>query len=324
MSQIFRWSPTIRVKDNGDKYGVFQCKCAETTPGAKRHVGETPMVKWDFWAIDCGSIQGRLVWIDKNFMEFNGKTKTSLTLAFKTIDGEIDILSMPFDGFSLRNVMNHLCGMGDSVYADVIKLTYGVWKKKDEGKPVLGNNGEQIWNSSLNFDGVTPMYPLSKESTGNYWDLRKQKGIEPIKSKNRKGEDVWDDSAEMAFWDKPLVGLQKKLVAAGIAIPFSYNSWICGDIENPSGGGNQPEDIKEAIKGLYESEVKGKYQYFNAGNGIVASAEDVRANLRNPQPASAPAQSARAITASAIPLDDDFPNYDSAPPIQEDSEDLPF
>lgn len=320
----------IRTKDNGDKYGVFQCKCPQTTPGAKHHQGETPMVKWDFWAVDCGSIHGQLVWIDKNFMEFNGKTKTSLTLAFKTIDGDIDILSMPFDGFSLRNVMNHLCGMKDAVYTDQIKLTYGVWKKKDAGQIVIGNNGEAVYSSSLNFEGIAPLYPLSKDVDMNYWEIRKQKGLEPIKTKNRRGEDEWDDSAEMDFWDKPLVGLQRKLIENYIAIPFSYNSWICGEVKNPSGGGNQPPEIVETVKSLYETCVKGKYEYFNSGNGTVTSAEDVRANLRNPQPA--PAQPEPQATSNrgaftervvASNPADPFPTYSDAPPVN-DGDDLPF
>jgi len=280
MNQIFRWSPALRVKDNGDKYGVFQCKCPETTKGAKHYVGETPMVKWDFWAVDCGKITGRLVWIDKNFMEFKGKTKTSLTLAFQTLDGDIDILTMPFDGFSLRNVMNHLCGMKAAVATDQITLTYGVWKKKEEGKPVFGSDGNAIWNSSLNFEGVAPLYSLSKDVELNYWEIRKQKNIEPIQGKNTKGETTWDDSAEMLFWDKPLVGLQRKLVEVDVAIPFSYNSWVCGDAVNPSGGGNQPEEIKEAVKALYERVVKGNYVYFNKETGTGVTASDVRGNLK--------------------------------------------
>jgi len=281
MAQIFRWSPAIRVKENGDKFGVFQLKCPAETKGAKRYTGETPMVKWDFWAVDCGKVGGNLVWIDKNFMEFNGKTKTSLTLAFKTIDGDIDIVSMPFDGFALRNVMNHLCGMGERVFSDVITLTYGVWKKKEDGKVVTGNDGSPIWNTSLNFEGVTPLYSLSKDIDHNYWNLRKQKDIEPVQTTNNRGEKSWDDSKEMEFWDKPLVGLQAKLIASGVAIPFSFNSWICGDAVNPSGGGNQPESVKEAVKVLYEQRVKGQYQYFNQGSGTVESAEDVRSGLKS-------------------------------------------
>ena len=280
MNQIFRWSPALRVKENGDKYGVFQCKCPQTTKGAKHFVGETPMVKWDFWAVDCGKITGKLVWIDKNFMEFNGKTKTTLTLAFQTIDGDIDIVSMPFDGFSLRNVMNHLCGMKEKVLSDQITLTYGAWKKNEDGKVVTGNDGSAIWNTSLNFEGIAPLYSLSKDVDNNYWDFRKQKDIEPIQTTNNKGEKSWDDSREMLFWDKPLVGLQAKLVKSGIAIPFSYNSWICGDAVNPSGGGNQPEEIKEQVKYLYETRVKGLFQYFNKETGTGVTASDVRGNLK--------------------------------------------
>ena len=65
MNQIFRWSPTLRVKESGDKYGVFQCKCPETTNGAKRHTGKTPMVEWDFWAVDCGKIMGLRIGLDQ-------------------------------------------------------------------------------------------------------------------------------------------------------------------------------------------------------------------------------------------------------------------
>ena len=280
MNQIFRWSPALRVKENGDKYGVFQCKCPQTTKGAKHFVGETPIVKWDFWAVDCGKITGKLVWIDKNFMEFNGKTKTTLTLAFQTIDGDIDILSMPFDGFSLRNVMNHLCGMKTGVLTDKITLTYGVWKKKEDGKVVNGKDGKAVWNTSLNFEGVAPFYSLSKDVEHNYWNLRKQKGLEPIKGTDNKGNDTYDDRAEMEFWDKFLVSLQRKLVESGTAIPFSYNSWICGDAVNPSGGGNQPEEIKEQVKHLYETAVKGLFQYFNKETGTGVTASDVRGNLK--------------------------------------------
>ena len=280
MNQIFRWSPALREKENGDKFGVFQCKCPETTRGAKHYKGENDMVSWDFWAVDCGKITGKLVWIDKNFMEFNGKTKTTLTLAFKTTDGDIDILSMPFDGFSLRNVMNHLCGMKQGATTDQITLTYGVWKKKEEGKVVTGKNGKAVWNTSLNFEGVAPFYSLSKDVENNYWELRKQKGLEPIKFVNAKGGEEYDDRAEMAFWDKFLVGLQLKLVQSGTAIPFSYNSWICGDAVNPSGGGNVPDEIKEQVKHMYETVVKGQYQYFNKETGTGVTASDVRGSLK--------------------------------------------
>lgn len=333
MKQVFRWSPSIRTKENGDKYGVFQCKCPETTKGAQRHVGENEMLKWDFWAIDCGKIMGQLVWIDKNFMSFDGRSKTTLTLAFKTIDGEIDVLSLPFDGFTLRNVMNHLCGLKDEVLTRHITLTYGVWKKKEDGKQVMGKNGKPVWSSTLNFDNVNPLYSLAKDNPANYWEMRKQKGIEPIKSINSKGQEEWDDRAEMAFWDKPLVGLQRKLVESGNAIPFSYNSWICGDAVNPSGGGNQPEEIKEAIKELYERVVRPNYTYFNSGNGMVTSAEDARAALRAaPQdPAEQVAREAAFATPSrhgSPATCDGFP--DQAPPIDptdasaDDDSDLAF
>lgn len=280
MNQIFRWSPALREKENGDKYGVFQCKCPQTTKGAKHYFGENKMVKWDFWAVDCGKITGKLVWIDKNFIEFSGKTKTTLTLAFQTIDGDIDILSMPFDGFALRNVMNHLCGMKGAALTDQITLTYGVWKKKTDGKAVTGTDGKAIWNTSLNFEGVAPLYSLSKDVEHNYWNLRSQKGIEPVKFVNSKGDDEYDDRAEMEFWDKPLVGLQRKLIESGNAVPFSYNSWICGEAVNFSGGGNQPDEIKELVKHLYETKVKGGFQYFNKETGTGVTASDVRENLK--------------------------------------------
>ncbi len=337
MNQIFRWSPTLRVKESGDKYGVFQCKCPETTNGAKRHTGKTPMVEWDFWAVDCGKIMGRLVWIDKNFMEFNGKTKTSLSLAFKTIDGDIDILSMPFDGFSLRNVMNHLCGMKEAVFSDQITLTYGAWKKKEDGKVVIGNDGSAVWNTSLNFEGVAPLYALSKDVAVNYWDIRKEKGLEPIQTTNNKGEKSWDDSAEMAFWDGHLVRLQKKLIEIGAAIPFSYNSWICGDVVNPSGGGNHPEEIKEAVKTLYEDRVKGKYVYFNKESGTGTTASDVRQSMKATPQQETTEQTAREAAFSqptpqrqsngfADPIAVDFPTQ--APPISYEQganiDDIPF
>lgn len=320
MNQIFRWSPALREKENGDKFGVFQCKCPQTTKGAKHHQGETPIVKWDFWAVDCGKITGKLVWIDKNFMDFNGKTKTTLTLAFQTIDGDIDILSMPFDGFSLRNVMNHLCGMKAGVLTDQITLTYGVWKKKEEGKAVTGKDGKAVWNTSLNFEGVAPFYSLSKDVENNYWNLRKQKGLEPIKGTDNKGNDTYDDREEMKFWDKFLVGLQIKLVQSGGAIPFSYNSWICGDAVNPSGGGNAPDEIKERVKHLYEVNVKGQFQYFNKETGTGVTASDVRGNLKaTPEDAKEQAERVAAMSTPSAPRKnvqdweaDDNPDFPTA------------
>jgi len=47
-------------------------KCPAEIKGAKRYTGETPMVKWDFWVVHCGKVGCNSVWIDKNFMEFNG------------------------------------------------------------------------------------------------------------------------------------------------------------------------------------------------------------------------------------------------------------
>lgn len=290
MNQIFRWSPAVREKGDGNKFGVFQCKCSDTTPGAKRHVGESPITKWDFWAIDATTLKGKVVWIDKTFSEFNNKTVTNIILALQTAHGDIDILQLPFDGFTLRNVMNHVCGLRDSIYDTELVLTHGVWKKKEDGKVVVGNDGKPVWSRTLNFDGVAPFYPLSKDVDKNYWDFREEKGLVPVKTTNRKGETEYDDSKELAFWDKSLVSIQKKLVEFGIAIPFSYNSWVCGDIENPTGGGNQPEDIVARVKDLYEIKVKGQYTYFNRNGAAEMTADDVRANLRSAPPQPAPVQ----------------------------------
>ncbi len=161
--------------------------------------------------------------------------------------------------------------------------------------------------------------------------------MEPIQTTNNKGEKSWDDSAEMAFWDGHLVRLQKKLIEIGAAIPFSYNSWICGDVVNPSGGGNHPEEIKEAVKTLYEDRVKGKYVYFNKESGTGTTASDVRQSMKATPQQETTEQTAREAAFSqptpqrqsngfADPIAVDFPTQ--APPISYEQganiDDIPF
>jgi hypothetical protein len=204
--------------------------------------------------------------------------------------------------------------MKDGVFTDQITLTYGVWKKKEDGKVVIGQDGKAVWNTSLNFEGIAPFYSLSKDVEHNYWNIRKQKGFEPVKFVNAKGDDEYDDRAEMAFWDKYLVGLQIKLVKSGGAIPFSYNSWICGDAVNPSGGGNPPDEIKEQVKHLYEVNVKGQFQHFNKETGTGVTASDVRGDLKaTPQAAQEQAERVAAISTPSAPRQNsqDLPEWEA-------------
>lgn len=339
MNQVFRWSPAVRTKDNGDKFGVFQCKCPGTTPGAKRHQGKNDMLEWDYYAIDASKVSGRVVWVDKTFSEFNNKTITSLMVALQTPSGDIDIVQMPFDGFNLRNVMNNICGIGDKIATDTITMTYGVWKKKDKDKkPVFNAKGEQIWSKTLNFEGTTPIYSMSPDVEKNYWQFREDNGLEPVKTRNKKGEEEFDDSAEMEFWDRGLVATIRRLMKSGVAIPFSYNSWICGQAVNPTGGGNLTQEEQELVSAAYEAKVKGKFEYFGSAGGNQTSAEDVRAALRNPTTGNfvaemptdnplvhvvkVPKQDIPQRQASAPALDPNFPTQDVTP-YPEDS-DLPF
>ena len=110
---------------------------------------------------------------------------------------------------------------------------YEVYPKKRDGKPVVNDKGQTVYNKLLSFADVTPKFNYEQ-----WKDYEQQHGLQWVKTKKAGGKEEWDTSAALKFWDGAVIGIQRLLLKAGTALPFSYGSILVTGVENPSGGGN--------------------------------------------------------------------------------------
>ena len=271
MKKVIFWEPKRDEKRNakgepiqGDFVGKFRSKVPEGTPGALRYVGENAAgVKWDYWGLNVDSISGKLRWIDK---QDNGDYGTNLILFLET-DRFLHRLSIKYDPFELRNVMNHLCGLGKHVGTSVVNLSYWVRKSMDKNKNVkTDKDGKPIWSKSISFRDIAPEF-----SYDEWIDFSQTHGLDWEQITRPNGKKEWICDAEYKYWDSRLLALQKFLLKTETVLPFCYNSMTACEAPNPSGGGNLSSEEVELCKEIYER-VKSDYQF--PFNRVETNADD--------------------------------------------------
>ncbi len=238
---------------HGEYVGKFRTKVDPGTPGSIRHAGTLANGReYDYTGLDVDAISGKLRWIDKRD---GGDFGTNLVL-FLESEKFLHQISIKYDPYNLKDVLNSLCGLGKTVSTQVINVSYWVRKAKTaDGSFKVNDKGEPVWNRSLSFRDIAPQFNFDQ-----WKDFAQTNGLEWKQIKKANGDKEWISDAEYKYWDGRLLGIQRFLLSEGVALPFMYNSMIGCEAPNPSGGGNlTPAEIAQCNE-IYER-VKGDFKF---------------------------------------------------------------
>lgn len=249
MKNVIYWD--CKTVQNGDKQsGVFSTRVAPNSPGARHDKGsnEAGNIKWDNWYRDATAIRGNLRWLDVVLPTFKGAT-AQIVMLFEN-EKAVHRISTRYDASTCHQIINHLWGLGKGLPEHFFQAVgYEVYPKKKDNKPVVNDKGQIVYNKHLSFADVTPHF------TYEAWkDYEQKNGLQWKKERKAGGKEEWDTSDALMFWDKQILSIQRMLLKAGTALPFSYGSILVTAVENPSGGGNlTAEEIAECQR-IYERE----------------------------------------------------------------------
>ena len=217
--QVIQWKPArVEIKDksgNPAYIGKFRTKVPQGTPGATHQQGRNAAGKsWDFWAQDVDSISGQLRWIDVRSTDYG----PSIAL-FVESPKALHQISIPYDVNNIHVIMNHFLGLGKELEVAYLNISYWVRKKLNFDKiPKLDKDGNVIWAKDISFRDV----PVK-------WDFEAWKAFSEEHGLNwfqemRAGKKVWNYEAELQFWQKQVVRLQRFLLTTEKCLPFCWNS----------------------------------------------------------------------------------------------------
>lgn len=302
---VIQWKPKRAEKRNvsgeivpGEFVGKFRTKVPANTPGAFHYSGENDAgVKWDFWGKDVDSIAGVVRWIDVQSSDYG----SNIILSLESSKALHQIIA-PYDVGNMKQIMNHLCGLGKELEVSVLNVSYWVRKKLDAQKrPKLDLKGNPIWAKDLSFRDIPEKWPFEEWKT-----FAAQSGLEWVKE-TWNGREQWNYTAEMNFWLSKLVGVQRFLLGTEKCLPFCWNSITA--CEKPSPGGNLTKEEIATASAIYEA-VKPLYQFSFSRTDIGAD------SILDEQPA--PATQPKYDPFPTVEQGRDF--EDSTPEFQ----DLPF
>lgn len=243
-TNVIQWSPKKTGK------GCFMTRVPSDYPGAVRVQGVTASnVPFDYYGFTVSQITGKLVWVDK---KENGKFGQVFLIALKNDKGMIHIIEAFYNASHLKSFLNRLL-MADKT--QTMSVGYFSFEKQDKnGQPVMSDTTKKpIIESTflINQGGVKiPTY---------YTVDRKMPETTQWVDIVVAGKKVKDSTPEIAFWEKYIIAIQKELLASGQAVPFTYNSLICGALDNPTGA-KQTGDIIDKARAEWEK-VKGQYKF---------------------------------------------------------------
>lgn len=312
MKPVFFWDcKTVQV---GAKVsGVFSTKVAENAPGARHDKGQSPdgSIVWDNWYRDATAIRGHLRWIDIVLPNFTGAT--AQVVMFFENEKAVHRISVKYNAANLNGIINNLWGVGKSIPTHFFQAVgYEVYPKKKDGKPVVNDKGQTVYNKHLSFADVTPHLTYEK-----WKEYEETNNLQWVKIKKAGGKEEWDTSAALKFWDSQVISIQRMLLKAGTALPFSYGSIIVTGVENPSGGGNlEAHEIAECQR-IYE---RIRNEYKMPFGRVEIDADSIM---------DTPVVMAKTVNQNT-PSSEDFPEDDfssyqeDVTPVIDDSEILPF
>ena len=255
--QVILWKPKRAEKLSpqnkpmpGEYVGKFATRVPEGTPGAIRNEGSNDAGRnWDFWETHVDSVAGNLRWIDKRD---GGEYGTTLEV-FLESNQFLHQISFKYDGFVLKDVLNHICGLQKDIATQYINISYWVRKAEKDGVVQTDKDGKPVWRKSPSFRDINPLFNYDQWMT-----FAKDNDLIGFHRRNARGKNEWIDDASIKFWDEKLVAVQRHLLKTETCLPFCYNSFTACEAPNPSGGGNltaeeiaQCNSIYEAVRPLY-------------------------------------------------------------------------
>ncbi len=250
--QVIIWKPRRAEKLNpqgrpieGEFVGKFATRVPENTPGAIHVKGRNDAGKeWDFWELHVDSIAGNLRWIDKRD---GGDYGTTLEL-FLESNKYLHQISFKYDGFVLKDILNHICGLQKDIATHYINISYWVRKAMKNDIVQTDKDGRPVWRKSPSFRDITPLFGYDEWMT-----YATQNDLLGFHRTNAKGKKEWIDDAAIQFWDGKLVAVQRILLKTETCLPFCYNSFTACEAPNPSGGGNLTAEEIATAKSIYEA-----------------------------------------------------------------------
>lgn len=251
VKQVVQWKPArVETKDKSGKVayvGKFRTKVPQGTPGATRQHGSNAAGKsWDYWAQDVDSIAGQLRWIDIRTSDY-GPTIALFLESQKALHQ----ISIQYDVNNIHVIMNHILGLGKEVEVAYLNVSYWVRKKTDANKnPKLDKEGNPIWAKDISFRDVPVKWDFEawkefSEKNGLQW-FQEKRGLDK----------VWNFEAELNFWMKQVVKVQRFLLSTEKCLPFCWNSVTASasdgtDLTLTSDEIATCNSIYEAVKPLY-------------------------------------------------------------------------
>lgn len=234
----------IKYSPEGQKpTGKFRTKVDKPVRGAVRFVGKNEAgVSWDYLGLLYDTVSGRLKWIDK----VEDKYSFAKLNVYIESDKYLHRVSFKYDAIPCRDLVNRLLGAGKGLLTDDITLSFWVREKRDKDeKVVMNDKGQPIFIENI----IVKDLPKKFEDFNAY---AKENGLEWEQKKDAKGKTSWDTGAELKFWDEKIALLQESLLLNGVALPFTYGSYICSSIVNPSGAANLKPELVEKAKEVWE------------------------------------------------------------------------
>lgn len=251
-----------------DKFiGVLACTVPEGTAGAFHYSGVTTLGKtFSRWQIEADVCRGYLRWVDV----IQRDVYTDILLYIES-DKFLFRITLPYDATTLRTVANSLAGLADAgtLHDTWLNVSYNVWqKKKADGSPVVGENGQALWAYAVNFGDVIPLVPLDEMR-----DFQQKNGLEWGEVfDSKKNKMVPDPSAEMRYWMRCVIGVQQFLMQTENYLPFAYNSITAQANPHPLGFGNLTEGERRVCEERYRT-IAGQYIFPWSNEG--KSADDI-------------------------------------------------
>lgn len=271
---VVEWKPRKMEKPGkpGEFVGKFITKCAPNTPGAINVFWKVGSKEGNYWGMPIDSISGTTVWVDKIFSDYG----TELVIYLKGKKALNKVVLPYSEDFNLRTVINNLVSLKKELHTVTINIGYYVRKHLDKNKaPIMGTNGLPLYRKSLTFTDINPEFSYEE-----WMDFAQKEGLMGHHVTDSSGKRTWNDDAACKYWDGRLVGIQRWLLKQGTALPFTYNSLICREAPNPSGGGNLTAAEIQKAKEMYEA-IRGNYR-FSWQSGETSSEDAADALFNSP------------------------------------------
>ena len=316
MKNVIYWD--CKTVQNGDKQsGVFSTRVAANSTGARRDKGSNAAgIEWDNWYRDATAIRGKLRWLDVVLPTYTG-AKAQVVMLFEN-EKAVHRIATRYDASTCHQIINHFWGLGKGLPDHFFQAVgYEVYPKKQDKKPVLNDKGQIIYNKHLSFADVKPHF------TYEAWkDYEQTHGLQWKKVRRAGGKEEWDTSDALMFWDKQIISIQRMLLKAGTALPFSYGSLIVTAVENPSGGGNLTADEIEECQRIYERERDNYKMPFGRKEIDADSVLDEPMGGEYQSAATDPGAEYQEAETANFPFDE--PPVQAEQPANFDDQDLPF